>query len=161
LRDLWDEIGGDVAGAFGELEDAGHLEIVTVGATPANPPPGRGPAARAAQIQTAPQTPRRPSAKSPPGTWLPEAGHARGGAADRGGGGSPFLVRRRAGAAAGGPAPAVRHGRARLRPQRRGGVRARPGVVEAGVVGRRGLPRRPRLPRLLPRRRLRPAARRD
>ncbi|HKA88751.1 MAG TPA: 1,4-alpha-glucan branching protein domain-containing protein [Haliangiales bacterium] len=78
LRDLWDEIGGDVAGAFGELEDAGHLEIVTVGATHGYLPAVREPAARRAQIQIAAESHRRTFGRSPRGIWLPECGYAAG-----------------------------------------------------------------------------------
>ncbi len=72
-------------------------------------------------------------------------------------GGDTLLLRRHARRAVRRPASGVRRLRAHLLHQRRGGVRARHGVVAAGVELEGRLPRRQELPRLLPRHRVRPA----
>ena len=75
------------------------------------------------------------------------------------GGGDPVLLRGHPRHPAGRPPPRLRQLCARLLPHGRGGLRARPRVVAAGLERARGLPRRPALPRFLPRHRIRPAAR--
>ena len=74
-------------------------------------------------------------------------------------GGRPLLLRRHARHPVRRPPPAVRRLRAALLPERRRRLRPRHRVVRAGLERPGGLPRRPALPRLLPRHRLRPAAR--
>ena len=78
LRDLYASIGGDIARAFGALEEAGSLEIITVGATHAFLPTVREPAARRAQIQIAAQHHRRVFGRDARGIWLPECGYTAG-----------------------------------------------------------------------------------
>jgi 1,4-alpha-glucan branching enzyme len=78
LKALYDEISGDLVGAFKELQDQGYLELITVGATHGYLPVIRSPEARWAQIQVAVESYKRHFARSPRGIWLPECGYAEG-----------------------------------------------------------------------------------
>src|SRR5262245_17033968 len=53
LKQLYDDVRGDLVGAYAELQDQGYLEIVTVGATHGYLPVIRQPEARRAQVQVA------------------------------------------------------------------------------------------------------------
>jgi 1,4-alpha-glucan branching enzyme len=74
LKQLYDRIHGDLPGAFAELEDAGAIELITVGATHGFQPTIRQPEARRAQIEQAVREHRRQLGRSPRGIWLPECG---------------------------------------------------------------------------------------
>ncbi len=79
LQSLWQVCGGDLVGAFRELQDAGILEIATTAAThgllplfAAHPSSIRG------QILTARDDYRRCFGRDPAGIWLPECAYMRG-----------------------------------------------------------------------------------
>jgi 1,4-alpha-glucan branching enzyme len=78
LKRLYDEIDGDVVGAFRKLQDDGVLEIVTVTATHGFMPNIREPNARRAQIQIAVESYRKHFHRWPRGIWLAECGYAEG-----------------------------------------------------------------------------------
>jgi 1,4-alpha-glucan branching enzyme len=78
LKSIYDAIRGDIVGAFAELQDSGHLEIITVGATHGYQPTIREPEARRAQIQVAVDHYRRHFGRAPRGIWLPECGYVDG-----------------------------------------------------------------------------------
>jgi 1,4-alpha-glucan branching enzyme len=78
LKSLYDAIAGDVVGAFAALQDAGHLEILTVGATHGYLPVIREPAARRAQVRVACESYQRHFGRWPRGIWLPECGYTEG-----------------------------------------------------------------------------------
>jgi 1,4-alpha-glucan branching enzyme len=78
LRALYDELRGDVVGAFKSLQDDGVLEIITVGATHGYQPVIREPSARRAQIQVACESYARHFGRWPRGIWLPECGYTEG-----------------------------------------------------------------------------------
>ena len=68
--------GGDIVGAFRHLQDEGHLEIITSGATHALLPLlQRYPEAVRAQITLAATHYRQTFGRNPPGIWLPECGY--------------------------------------------------------------------------------------
>ena len=160
LKALYDELRGDLVGAFRALQDDGFLEIITVGATHGYLPVIREPQARRAQIQVACESYQqhvRPLAARHLAARV-RLHRGRRGAAGRGG--AALLLRRRARHPQRQAAAAARHPRAGvLHPIGRRRLRPRPRVVEAGVERQGGLSRRRRLPRLLPRHRLRSAAR--
>ena len=78
LKALYDDIRGDVVGAFRQLQDDGMLEIITVGATHGYLPVVREPSARRAQIQVACESYQRMFGRWPRGMWLPECGYTEG-----------------------------------------------------------------------------------
>ena len=78
LKALYDSIQGDILSAYRELQDQGHLEIITVGATHGYLPVIKVPQARRAQIQVAAASYRRHFGRSPRGIWLPECGYTDG-----------------------------------------------------------------------------------
>jgi 1,4-alpha-glucan branching enzyme len=78
LRALYDELHGDIVDGYRALADAGHLEIVTVGATHGFLPNIREPKARRAQIQIAVDQHLRHFGRHPRGIWLPECGYTEG-----------------------------------------------------------------------------------
>ncbi|HZS36150.1 MAG TPA: 1,4-alpha-glucan branching protein domain-containing protein [Polyangia bacterium] len=78
LKALYDAIHGDVVGAFAALQDAGLVEIITVGATHGYLPVIREATARRAQIQVACESYQRHFGRWPRGIWLPECGYAEG-----------------------------------------------------------------------------------
>ena len=78
LKDLYDAIGGDIVGAYRQLQDDGFLEIVTVGATHGYLPAIREPAARRAQVQIAATQYHRHFGRWPRGIWLAECGYTEG-----------------------------------------------------------------------------------
>jgi len=73
---LWDECRGDLVAAFGELQDRGHLEIITCGATHGFLPLLRTqPQAVRAQVAVARADYRARFGREPRGIWLPECGY--------------------------------------------------------------------------------------
>jgi len=78
LRSLYLEIGGDLIGAFGTLQEQGGLEIITTCATHGYLPVIRDPAARRAQISVAVRAYRGWFGRYPRGLWLPECGYVDG-----------------------------------------------------------------------------------
>lgn len=78
LRDLYHRLGGDVVAGFRELQDSGHLEIITVAATHGYMPVIREPAARRAQLVVAVKNYRECFGRYPRGIWLPECGYSDG-----------------------------------------------------------------------------------
>ncbi|MDB4965664.1 MAG: hypothetical protein JWN44_1353 [Myxococcales bacterium] len=78
LKALYDELRGDVIGAFRALQDDGLLEIITVGATHGYLPVIREPSARRAQVQVACESYQRMFGRWPRGIWLPECGYTEG-----------------------------------------------------------------------------------
>ncbi len=78
LKSLYDQIRGDIVGAFRQLQDDGLLEIITVGATHGYLPVIREPSARRAQIRVAAEHYQRHFGRWPRGIWLPECGYAEG-----------------------------------------------------------------------------------
>jgi len=73
---LWDSCDGDLVRAFGELQDRGHLELITCGATHGFLPLLRSnPQAVRAQIAVARQDYRARFGRDPRGIWLPECGY--------------------------------------------------------------------------------------
>ena len=78
LKALYDQLHGDVVGAFRELQDDGYLEIITVGATHGYLPVIREPSARRAQIHVAALSYERHFGRWPRGIWLPECGYTEG-----------------------------------------------------------------------------------
>jgi 1,4-alpha-glucan branching enzyme len=78
LKSLYDEIHGDLVGAFRALQETGFIEILTVGATHGYLPVIRDQKARRAQIQVACESYRRFFGRSARGIWLPECGYLEG-----------------------------------------------------------------------------------
>jgi 1,4-alpha-glucan branching enzyme len=78
LKALYDDIRGDIVGAYRQLQDDGFVEVVTVGATHGYLPNIREPRARRAQIQVAAQHYRQHFGRWPRGIWLPECGYTEG-----------------------------------------------------------------------------------
>jgi 1,4-alpha-glucan branching enzyme len=78
LKGLYDQLRGDLIGAFGQLQEGGQLEIITVAGTHAFLPVVREAAARRAQIQIACETYQRHFGRWPRGIWLPECGYSEG-----------------------------------------------------------------------------------
>jgi len=78
IKALYDELRGDLVGAFRALQDDGLLEIITVGATHGYMPVIREPSARRAQIQVAAESYQRSFGRWPRGIWLPECGYTEG-----------------------------------------------------------------------------------
>lgn len=78
LRGLYDEVHGDVVGAFKQLQDDGVLEIITVGATHGYQPVIREASARRAQVQVACESYAHHFGRWPRGIWLPECGYTEG-----------------------------------------------------------------------------------
>jgi 1,4-alpha-glucan branching enzyme len=78
LASLYRDLRGDVVGAFRDLEEAGVLEIITVGGTHGFQPAIRDPKARRAQIAVACESHRACFGRSPRGIWLPECGYDEG-----------------------------------------------------------------------------------
>lgn len=79
LHGLWQEVGGDLVGAYREMQEAGLLEIITTGAThgllpllSAHPSSVRG------QVLTAREDYRRCFGRDPQGIWLPECAYSAG-----------------------------------------------------------------------------------
>ncbi|HVP67366.1 MAG TPA: 1,4-alpha-glucan branching protein domain-containing protein [Anaeromyxobacteraceae bacterium] len=76
---LEDRYRGDLVGAFGRLEEAGHVEIATSAATHAFLPLLAGdPASLRAQVAVAVAEHRRHFGRAPAGMWLPECGYRPG-----------------------------------------------------------------------------------
>lgn len=78
LHSLFQAIDGDVLGAFGSLQEAGCLDVITTCATHGYLPVIREPAARRAQIAVAMRAYRGWFGRYPRGLWLPECGYADG-----------------------------------------------------------------------------------
>jgi 1,4-alpha-glucan branching enzyme len=78
LKALYDALHGDLIDGFRQLQDAGHLEIITVGATHGYLPVIREPSARRAQIQIACDSYQRHFGRAARGIWLPECGFVDG-----------------------------------------------------------------------------------
>jgi 1,4-alpha-glucan branching enzyme len=78
LHTLFRDIDGDVLGAFGSLQEAGCLDVITTCATHGYLPVIREPAARRAQIAVAMRAYRGWFGRYPRGLWLPECGYADG-----------------------------------------------------------------------------------
>ncbi|MGH8324844.1 MAG: glycoside hydrolase family 57 protein, partial [Steroidobacteraceae bacterium] len=78
LKALYDEVRGDLIGAFRALQDDGFLEIITVGATHGYLPVIREPQAKRAQVQVACESYQRMFGRWPRGIWLPECGYTEG-----------------------------------------------------------------------------------
>ena len=78
LKSLYDSIEGDIVGAYRKLQDAGYLEIITVGATHGYLPVIRQPEARRAQIEVACESYSKHFGRAPRGIWLAECGYAEG-----------------------------------------------------------------------------------
>ena len=78
LAALFRAIDGDVLGAFGALQEAGCLDVITTCATHGYLPVVREPAARRAQIAVAMRAYRGWFGRFPRGLWLPECGYADG-----------------------------------------------------------------------------------
>lgn len=68
--------GGNLLNAFRDIQQSGHLEIITSAATHALLPLIKTPQARRAQIRTAVQNYRKHFGQSPAGIWLPECAYA-------------------------------------------------------------------------------------
>lgn len=79
FRDTWYSCSRDLVGAFGRLQDQGHLEIITSAATHALLPllANHTPSVRA-QILTARDHYRSCFGRNPRGIWLPECAYAQG-----------------------------------------------------------------------------------
>lgn len=78
LLTLWQALGGDLVGAFRELQDAGILEIATTAATHGLLPLFRShPTSIRGQILTARDDYRRCFGRAPAGIWLPECAYTR------------------------------------------------------------------------------------
>ncbi len=78
LLHLYERVGKDVVGAFRGLQESGHLEIITVGATHGYLPAIPNRAARRAQIEVACRDYERHFGRRPRGIWLPECGYIAG-----------------------------------------------------------------------------------
>ncbi|HEY2746234.1 MAG TPA: 1,4-alpha-glucan branching protein domain-containing protein [Polyangia bacterium] len=78
LKALYDELRGDLVGAFRALQDDGFLEIITVGATHGYMPVIREQQARRAQVQVACESYQQMFGRWPRGIWLPECGYVEG-----------------------------------------------------------------------------------
>jgi 1,4-alpha-glucan branching enzyme len=78
LHALYDEIHGDLVGAFRELQDQGHIEIITVCATHGFLPVIKTPEAKWAQIAVACESYTRHFGRAPRGIWLAECGYTEG-----------------------------------------------------------------------------------
>lgn len=78
LKALYDELHGDLIGAFASLQDDGLLEIITVAATHGYLPVIREPEARRAQIKVACESYQRHFGRWPRGIWLAECGYTEG-----------------------------------------------------------------------------------
>ena len=76
---VWDRIDGDVVDAFAQLEDSGHIEIWTCGATHGFfPALLHHPALVRAQVSFAVDSHLRAVGRAPRGIWLPECGYIAG-----------------------------------------------------------------------------------
>ncbi|MEW5945616.1 MAG: 1,4-alpha-glucan branching protein domain-containing protein [bacterium] len=71
--------GGDILGSFGELHRAGHVELITCGATHAYLPALAEDCSVAAQVEMAARNFRNHFGVHPGGIWLPECGYRPGG----------------------------------------------------------------------------------
>jgi 1,4-alpha-glucan branching enzyme len=79
LRQSWEGCGKDLVRAFGELQDAGVLEIITTAATHALLPLlAQHPSSIRGQILTARDDYRRCFGRDPQGIWLPECAYTAG-----------------------------------------------------------------------------------
>lgn len=78
LRSLWMSLDGDLVGAFGRLQTAGVVELITTCATHAYLPVVRENAARRAQLLIAVRHHRACFGSYPKGLWLPECGYTEG-----------------------------------------------------------------------------------
>jgi len=78
LLELYEDIDGDLLGAYRQLSDHGSLELITVGATHGFLPTMREPAARRAQIRVAVDAHSAAFGRAPRGIWLPECGYVPG-----------------------------------------------------------------------------------
>jgi 1,4-alpha-glucan branching enzyme len=97
-RDLFREIGGDLLGAFSELERVGHLEIMTCAATHGYLPLLSRDESIRLQLRTAVETHRTHFGRQPRGIWLPECAYrSRGDWAAPAGTGQAGAPRQRAG----------------------------------------------------------------
>ena len=77
LRETWLECGRDLVGAFGRLQQEGHLELITSAAThPVLPLLARHPASVRAQLLLARDTYRECFGCDPQGLWLPECAYS-------------------------------------------------------------------------------------
>ena len=74
---IWEDIGGDVLGAWRRWSDAGRIELMTCAATHALLPlAAETPLAVHAQVQVAAEEHRRFFGRSPRGFWLPECAYS-------------------------------------------------------------------------------------
>ncbi len=79
VLDTWQRLGGDLVSAFGRLQELGHLDILTSGATHGYLPLMQiQPEAVWAQIKVAVDHYRRRFGRQPTGIWLPECGYYQG-----------------------------------------------------------------------------------
>ena len=78
VRDLWETLGGDLLGAFGELEASGHLEVATCAATHGYLPLLEDDAAVRFQVETGVRTHERNFGRPPRSFWLPECAYKPG-----------------------------------------------------------------------------------
>ncbi|MCC7375148.1 MAG: DUF1957 domain-containing protein [Verrucomicrobiales bacterium] len=79
LRSTWHALGGDLVGAFRDLQNAGIIEIITTAATHALLPLLTShPSSVRGQILTARDDYRRCFGRDPQGIWLPECAYASG-----------------------------------------------------------------------------------
>lgn len=78
LRALYEELSGDLLGAFAALQERGILDVITTCATHGYLPVIREPAARRAQIAVAVRAYRGWFGRYPRGLWLPECGYVDG-----------------------------------------------------------------------------------
>ena len=75
LRDFTQTYGGDIVGAFGALQDAGHLEILTCAATHAYLPLLDDDRSARAQIALGVENYRAHFGRAPRGVWLPQCAY--------------------------------------------------------------------------------------
>lgn len=78
FRNTWLEHGRNLVSAFGRLQDAGHLEIITTAATHALLPLINQPSSIRAQIMVARDHYRACFGRDPRGIWLPECAYTNG-----------------------------------------------------------------------------------
>jgi 1,4-alpha-glucan branching enzyme len=78
VRRIFDACGGRILGRFKALQDAGHLEILTCGATHGYLPLMVHEEARRAQISVAVDDYKRHFGRAPRGIWMPECAFAPG-----------------------------------------------------------------------------------
>jgi 1,4-alpha-glucan branching enzyme len=78
LKALYDELRGDIVGAYAQLQNDGFLELITCTATHGFLPVVADPTARRVQVQLAADHYREHFGVSPRGIWLAECGYVEG-----------------------------------------------------------------------------------